>query len=91
VICSAWQAWQQPRWGPTQAMRATALGEALLAEMGGLKIAMAEAAPAAPPVAQNFSGTWEKVPELSFGYFMLPRWRHLVHSGRSCCCCPRKP
>jgi hypothetical protein len=39
-------------------MRATALGEALLAEMGGLKVAMAEAA---PPVAQNFSGVWDKV------------------------------
>ena len=42
-------------------MRAAALGEAMLAEMGGLKVAMAEAAPVAPPVAQNFSGTWEKV------------------------------
>lgn len=61
-VPAAWQAWQQPRmpqWGPQQAMRAAALGEALLAEMGGLKVAMAEAA---PPVAQNFSGTWEKVP-----------------------------
>ena len=63
-MCAVRQAWQQPRmqqWGPTQASRAAALGEALLAEMGGLKVAAAEAA---PPVAQNFSGTWEKVPKL---------------------------
>lgn len=71
MMCAARQAWQQPRmqqWGPTRAMRAAALGEALLAEMGGLKVAAAEAAPS---MAQNFSGTWEKVPRL---YLNLRSW-----------------
>ena len=70
-------------------MRATALGEALLAEMGGLKVAMAEAAPAPPPVAQNFSGTWERYPSSVSSSFTLHRWRHFVYSRRRRCCCIR--